>query len=117
MKENVIMDKAFAFAIRIVKLYKLLVDRREGVLSKQLLRSGTSVGALLKESEHAQSKADFISKLSIALKEANESEYWIMLLYKTDYITEIEYNSIIQDCREIVKLLIAIVKTSKGREN
>ena len=117
MKENVIMDKAFVFAVRIINLYKLLCERKEYVLSKQLLRSGTAIGALLKEGEHAQSRADFINKLSIALKEANETEYWIMLLYKTDYILDFEYNSIIQDCREIVKMLISIVRTSKTNKN
>lgn len=111
-KENLIMDKSFAFAVRIVRLYKLLCARREFVLSKQLLRCGTSVGALLKESEHAQSKSDFINKLSIALKEANEAEYWI-LLYETEYISDVEYRSIVKDCQEIVRLLIAIIKTCK----
>ena len=117
MKENVIMDKAFSFAVRIVNLYKLLCGRNEYVLSKQLLRSGTAVGALLRESEHAQSRADFINKLSIALKEANETEYWIMLLHETEYLSTTEYYSIIKDCQEIVKLLIVIVRTSKQNKN
>ena len=96
-KGNLIMDKSFAFAIRIVRLYKLLCEhRKELVLSKQILRSGTAVGALIKESEHAQSKADFINKLSIALKEANETEYWLMLLKESDYLSADEYNSIIE---------------------
>ena len=86
------MDKSFAFAIRIVRLYKLLCEhRKELVLSKQILRSGTAVGALIKESEHAQSKADFINKLSIALKEANETGYWLELLLKTNYISENQF--------------------------
>lgn len=112
-KENLIMDKSFAFAVRSVRLYKLLCARRKFVLSKQLLRCGTSVGALLKESEHAQSKSDFINKLSIALKEANEAEYWILLLHETEYISDVEYRSIVKDCQEIVRLLIAIIKTCK----
>lgn len=112
-KENLIMDKSFAFAVRIVRLYKLLCARRVFVLSKQLLRCGTSVGALLKESEHAQSKSDFINKLSIALKEANEAEYWILLLHETEYISDVEYRSIVKDCQEIVRLLITIIKTCK----
>lgn len=112
-KENLIMDKSFAFAVRIVRLYKLLCARREFVLSKQLLRCGTSVGALLKESEHAQSKSDFVNKLSIALKEANKAEYWILLLHETEYISDVEYRSIVKDCQEIVRLLIAIIKTCK----
>lgn len=107
------MDKSFVFAVRIVRLYKLLCSRNEFVLSRQLLRSGTSVGAMLKESEHAQSKSDFINKLSIALKEANQAVYWILLLYETEYISGIEYRSIVKDCQEIVRLLIAIIKTSK----
>lgn len=113
MKENVVMDKSFSFAIRIVNMYRVLCMRKEYVLSKQLLRSGTAIGALLREAEHAQSIADFVNKLSIALKEANEAEYWILLLYKTRYISNLEYESIIGDCREIVRLLISIVKSSK----
>lgn len=115
---NVIKDKSFGFAIRVVKLYKLLSEeRKEYVLSKQLLRSGTAVGALVAESEHAQSKADFINKLNIALKEANESEYWLTLLVKTDYISDKEYTSIVEDCRELLRLLISIVKTMKFDNN
>ena len=115
-KENPVKDKSLAFAIRIVKLYKLLCEeRREYVLSKQLLRSGTAIGALVCESEHAQSKADFVNKLSIALKEANETEYWLVLLAKTDYLNETEYSSIIVDCKELLKLLISIIKTIKEK--
>lgn len=109
------MDKSFAFAVRIVKLYKLLCDeRKEYILSKQMVRSGTAIGAMIRESEHAQSKADFINKLSIALKEANETEYWLILLEKTDYLHEAEYNSIVNDCKELLKLLISIIKKMKG---
>ena len=86
------------------------MKEKEFVLSKQMLRSGTAIGALLKEAEHAQSKADFISKVNIALKEANETEYWIMLLKETDYLSEKEYESIIEDCRELIKLTVSIVK-------
>ncbi|MEJ8763250.1 four helix bundle protein [Phocaeicola sp. HCN-40430] len=114
-KENIIMEKAFHFAVRIVNLHKLLYNRKEFVLSQQLLRSGTAIGALLKESEHAESTADFIHKLNIALKEANESEYWIMLLQQTDYISKAEYDSIIEDCREIIRMLISIIKTCKTK--
>lgn len=114
-RENLVMDKSFAFAIRCVKLYKILYeDRKEKILSKQMMRSATAIGALVRESEHAQSKADFVNKLSIALKEANETEYWLMLLKQTDYLNDTEYNSIIQDCRELLKLLISIIKTTKG---
>ncbi len=116
-KNNLVMDKSFAFALRTIKLYKLLCEeRKEYVLSKQMMRSGTSIGAMIRESEHAQSKADFINKLSIALKEANETEYWLMLLRQADYLNEDEFNSIIVDCRELLRLLIAIVKTTKGHE-
>jgi four helix bundle protein len=114
MKTNIVAAKSYLFAIRIVKLYKwLCAEKREYVLSKQLLRSGTAVGALLREAEHGQSKADFLSKVNIALKEANESEYWLMLLKDTGYLSENEYLNIQKDCGEINKLLISIVKTTK----
>lgn len=87
MGKSIVREKAFVFAIRVVRLYKLLCERNEYVLSKQMLRSGTAIGALLKEAEHAQSVADFINKVNIALKEANETEYWLMLLKETDYIS------------------------------
>ncbi len=108
------MDKSYIFALRVVKLYKHLVsEKKEYVLSKQVLRSGTSIGALIKESEHAQSKADFINKMSIALKEANETEYWLQLLKDSDYISEQSFDSIHNDSVELIKLLVSIVKSSK----
>lgn len=114
MKENVVMNKSYAFALRIIKLYKYLItEKKEFVLSKQVLRSGTAVGALIKEAEHAQSKADFINKMNIALKEANETEYWIMLLQDSDYLEEKETISIRVEISELIKLLVSIVKTSK----
>ena len=117
MKENVIKDKSFTFAIRIVKLHKYLVEeKREFVLSKQLLRSGTAIGALIREAEHAESKADFIHKLSIFLKEANETDYWIELLFHTDFYSEKEYKTIKGDIEELIKILVAIIKTSKARK-
>jgi len=101
-RENIVMNKSYAFALRIIKLYKYLIDSpKEYVLSKQVLRSGTSIGALIKEAEHAQSKADFINKMIIALKEANE------------YIGEKMYTSMQADIAELIKLLASIVKTSK----
>lgn len=113
-RENVVMTKSYAFALRVIKLYKYLVsDKREFVLSKQLLRSGTAIGALIKEGEHAQSKADFINKMNIALKEANEVMYWLQLLKDSEYISTDEFNSIIPESEELLKLLISIVKTSK----
>lgn len=115
MKDNVIKTKSFAFALRIVKLYQFLSDtKKEYVLSKQVLRSGTSIGANVRESEHGQSKADFIHKISISLKEANETEYWLELLFQSGYIDEKLYLSLKQDCEEILRILTAIVKTSKG---
>ena len=113
---NIIRTKSYQFAVRVVNLYKLLVgDRKEFVLSKQLLRSGTSIGANVREAEHAESKADFIHKLSIALKEANETEYWLDLLKETSYLNNSEYISIQIDIKEILKLLTSIIKTSKQK--
>ena len=115
MKSNVIKDKSYAYAIRIVKLCQYLQkDKKEFVLSKQLLRSGTSPGAMVREAEHAQSRPDFIHKMSIGLKEINESEYWINLLYDTEYISKEQYDSIMTDTKEILKLLISIVKSTKN---
>lgn len=112
--KNGVADKSLAFAIRIVNLYKYLVEtKKEYVLSKQLLRSGTAVGALIREVEHAQSKADFLNKMNIALKEANETNYWLILLKETSYLTEIEYQSIHEASLVLIKLLASIVKTTK----
>ncbi len=117
-QNNVLLDKSKLFAIRIVNLYKYLCnDKKEYVLSKQILRSGTSIGANVKESIYAQSKLDFISKLSIALKEASETEYWLELLYQTEYINSIQFESIHNDCVELLKLLTAIIKSSKRNLN
>ena len=115
MKYNIITDKSLDFAIRIVNLYKYLcAEKKEFVLSKQLLRSGTSVGANIKEAIYGQSKADFIAKMSISLKEIAETEYWLELLFKTDFLTEKEYKDINSDCSEIAKMLTSIVKNSKS---
>lgn len=112
--ENIIEQKSFDFAVRIVKLYKYLsAEKKEFVLSKQLLRSGTSIGANVFEAERAHSKADFFAKMTIALKEANESYYWIKLLNATDYLTEIEYDSLSNDIDEIISILTSITKTIK----
>ena len=112
---NVVKEKSLDFAIRIVNLYKYLTDtKKEFIMSKQLLRSGTAIGALVRESEHAESKADFIHKLSVALKEANETDYWLELLYRTDYLTEKQYQSINDNVIELLKLLTSIIKTSKN---
>jgi four helix bundle protein len=114
-KPNPVRDKSFLFALRIVKLAKYLQsEKKDFVLSKQVLRSGTAIGALVREAEHAQSKADFVNKMSIALKEANETDYWLDLLNQSDYLTQESYDSIHSDIQELIKLLVSIVKTSKG---
>ena len=111
---NIIEEKSFAFAIRIVNLYKHLNEaKKEFVLSKQLLRSGTSIGANVKEAIRAQSKPDFYSKMNIALKETSETEYWLELLYESEYITKEQFDSIYNDCTELLKILISITKTQK----
>lgn len=118
MAKSIVAEKSYRFAIRIVKLYKWLIEeKKEYVLSKQLLRSGTAIGALLREAEHAQSKLDFLSKTNIALKEANETGYWLMLLKDTAYISEYEFESIHTDSEELVRMLASIVKTTKVNSN
>ena len=111
---NVVEEKSFQFAIRIVRLYQYLRSKKkEFVLSKQLLRSGTSIGANVAEAQQAQSRADFLSKINIALKEAAETEYWLRLLRATDYMVEKEFRSIYDDCEQVKKLLVSIVKSTK----
>ena len=114
MKENILKNKSFEFAIRIVKLYQYLCnEKKEYVLSKQLLRSGTSIGAMIREAEHSESKDDFKHKLAIAQKECNETMYWLELLQKTDYISQNQFESIHFDAVEIIKLLTSIIKSVK----
>ena len=114
MKNNIVKDKSFDFAIRIVKLYQYLCnEKKEFTLSKQLLRSGTSIGAMIREGEHAESKNDFIHKFAIAQKEANESVYWLELLKATDYLNEKEFENINNDAIAILKLITSILKTTK----
>lgn len=109
-----IKQKSFSFAVRIVKLTKYLREnKKELVLSKQLLRCGTSIGANVAEAQQAQSRPDFISKLNIALKEASETDYWLCLLHETEYLSNQQFTSIISDCRELEKMLVAIVKSTK----
>lgn len=116
MAENIIKDKSFSFALRVVKLYQFLnQEKREYVISKQLLRSGTSVGALVRESEQAESKLDFIHKLAIAQKEANESDYWLELLYQSEYLDETQFQSLKLDIVEINKILASIIITTKQK--
>ena len=113
---NIIADKTLAFAVRIVNLYKYLKDEKsEYVMSKQLLRSGTSIGANVKEASRAQSKADFNSKMHIAMKEASETEYWLELLERTNSLTKPQAESMLNDCVEIIRILIAITKTAENK--
>jgi four helix bundle protein len=116
VRENIIKTKSFDFSVKIVNLYKSISgQKKEFVLSRQLLRSGTSIGAMIREAEQAESKADFIHKMAIALKEANETDYWLDLLKETDYISTLEYNDIKVDIGDILKLLTKIIKTSKSK--
>ena len=111
MKENTVMRKSFAFSVRIVNLQKYLVEqKKEYVVSRQICKSGTSIGANIAEAQRAQSTADFVSKLKIALKEASETQYWLQLLHETGYITQKEFESIHNDLVEILRILTAICK-------
>lgn len=115
-KENVLKTKSFDFAVRIVNLYKFLKkEYNEFVISQQVVASGTAIGALVREAEHAESTKDFLHKLNIGLKEANESKYWLDLLCATNFINKKMYDSLNKDCEELLKLLIASVKTTKGK--
>ena len=114
MGKSILKDKSYSFAIRIVKLMHFLVsEKKEYVLSRQILKSGTSIGALVREAEFGQSKADFINKLSISLKEANETEYWLNLLFDTEYIDKDLFNSLHSDCKELIAMLVSSINTSK----
>lgn len=116
MKESILRDKSFDFAFRILNLYKYLQDEhREYVLSKQILRSGTSIGANIEEAKHGQSKIDFIHKLAVAQKEAAETAYWLKLLARGDFLTEKLARSMLADCEEIQKMLAASIKTARAR--
>ena len=118
MKNNIVKIKSFDFAVRIIKLSRYLNnEKKEFVLSKQLLRSGTSVGAMIREGEHAQSKLDFIHKLSVAQKEMNETIYWLELLQATELLTEEQFNNISKDAVEIMKLITSIILTTKKNIN
>lgn len=114
--ENIILDKTYAFALKIISVYKhLSVEKREFVLSKQLLRSGTSIGANMEEAQGGQSQRDFLAKISISYKEARESSYWIRLLRDSDYLTAEEANSLLNDCDEIIKIIGSIQKSIKNK--
>ena len=114
MKENILIDKSIVFASRIVKLHQYLIKtKKETIISKQIVRSGTSIGANVNEANYGQSKADFISKMSIALKETAETEYWLRLLILSEYITEKEGESLLNDCLEIKRILVSSLNTAK----
>ncbi len=118
MKENIVKIKSFAFAVRIVKLYQYLVEtKKEFVLSKQLLRSGTSVGAMIREAEHAESTPDFKHKMAIAQKEINESIYWLELLAETSYLTKKQFENLSNDAVELIKLITSIIKSVKSNSS
>lgn len=114
MKENVIKTKSFAFAVRVVNVYKFLTsEKKEFVMSKQLLRSGTAVGSLYREAEQGESKPDFIHKMGIAQKECNETIYWLELLQATEYLDDAQFNSVNSDAIELMKLITSIIKSAK----
>lgn len=116
--ENVVQEKSYAFAIRIVKLYRYLTEKKkEYVLSKQVLRSGTSIGANIEEGIGGQSEKDFYAKLNIAYKEARETHYWLRILKDTDYLSSKESKAIMEDCTELLKIITAIIKTLKTKRN
>ena len=116
MKENVLVDKSKHFAVKVIRLYKYLNDtQREHTLSKQLLRSGTSIGADAKEGAYAQTKADLMTKLFIAQKECAETEYWLELLYESEYIPKDKFDTIYSDCQELMRILVASTKTLQGK--
>ena len=114
MSDNILLDKSKAFALRIIKMYKYLTEeKKEYILSKQVLRSGTSIGANAREASRGQSKADFFFFLYISLKEADETRYWLELLYESGYLPEKEYKTIYEECEELVRLLVSITKNQK----
>ena len=115
MKENVLIDKSIDFAARIIKLRKFLEEKqKEHIISKQIVRSGTSIGANINEAQYGNSKADFIAKLHISLKETAETEYWLRLLNKSEYVDEKLFKSLLDDCLELKKLLISSINTAKN---
>ncbi len=117
MKENTIESKSKAFAVRVIRLYQLLTtEKKEFVLSKQLLRAGTSIGANVREATQGFSRNDFVYKMNIALKECNETCYWLELLKETDYLSSAQYESIYADAKELLKMLTSIVKTTKAAD-
>jgi len=118
MNHSIVAEKSFDFAKKIVNLYKkLTINNREYIMSKQILKSGTSIGANIKEALRGQSRKDFLAKLYISIKETDETEYWLQLLAETGYIDEEQSKSLLKDCREISRILNAIIRTTKTNEN
>jgi len=115
MKKNVLQQKSYDFALRIVGVYTFLLTKKEYVLSKQLLRSGTSIGANVEEAIGGQSRNDFISKITIAYKEARESHYWLHLLHDSNFLTKKQFDSLVVDCEELIKIISAIQKSTKNK--
>ena len=116
MGQSILRDKSYAFALLVIQRYKILIaDKKEFVLSKQFLRSGTAIGALIREAEFAESKKDFIHKMSIALKEANETIYWLDLLKDSEFIEKTEHINLQSDCKELVAMLVSTIKTAKAK--
>jgi len=114
-EESILRQKSYAFALRIIKLSKYLAEKKEYIINKQITKSGTAIGALIREAEFAQSTADFIHKHSIGLKEANETDYWLSLLKDAEYIEKPLYISMVNDCNELIAMLISTIKTSKQK--
>jgi four helix bundle protein len=115
MSESILKQKSYQFALKVIKIYKQIIEEhKEFVLSKQLLKAGTASGALIREAEYGQSKADFISKMSIALKEANETDYWTCLLRDSNFISQNTASELLSDCTEIIKMLTSSIKTAKN---
>ena len=118
MKNNVIVEKSKAFALRVIKMYKYLVDtKKEFVMAKQVLRSGTSIGANIREAQRGQSKPDFYAKLNIALKEAEETAYWLELLHESGFVSPDLFESIYADCQEVIRLLVSITATQRSKSH
>lgn len=116
-KNNILKEKSFSFALKIINLYKQLAEKKEFILSKQLLRSGIAIGALIRESENAASAKDFLNKLAVALKEADETHYRLELLHQSEYISQEVFQSLSSNCGELISMLIASIKTIKTRIN
>ena len=116
MKENVLLDISIEFSTKIILLVKKLKENKESIISNQIGRSGTSIGANIHEAQYGNSKADFISKFHIALKEANETKYWLILLHKSNYITNVELKALENDCEKIKAMLVKSINTAKGNK-